>query len=141
MDYRKDISFKRWLRLITAPLVWVPLPFMLVLDLTCVIYEYVCFPIYGIELVKRKEYILVMDRAKLDYLNGLEKLACMYCGYGNGVLRYLKEIASRTEKYWCGIMHESTPGFRIQEDQVRQKFARYGDEKDLLRKYHPNRNK
>lgn len=135
MDYRKDKKANRWLRLISSPLIWLPLPFMILLDIFCVLYMYICFPIYGIKLVKRKEYILIMDRAKLEYLNPVEKVACMYCGYGNGLLRYLKEIAGRTEKYWCGVMHQRTPGFKIQEDQVRNKFARYGDASDFHKKY------
>lgn len=59
----------------------------------------------------------------------------MYCGYANGFLLYAKEIAGRTEKYWCGVMHESKPGFKTQESQVRQDFARYGDEEDFKKKY------
>ena len=71
----------------------------------------------------------------MQYLKGFEKLGCMYCGYANGVLRYMKEIAGETEKYWCGIMHENKPGFKIQEDQVKQNFAKFGDEQDLQNKY------
>ena len=59
----------------------------------------------------------------------------MYCGYANGFLLYAKEIAGRTEKYWCGIMHEKKPGFKVQTNQVAQKFARYGDEEDFRKKY------
>jgi hypothetical protein len=59
----------------------------------------------------------------------------MYCGYVNGVLLYLKEMAGRTEKYWCGIMHQNKPGFKPQEDQKEKDFAIYGDKKDFLEKY------
>lgn len=76
-----------------------------------------------------------MDRNKLAYLNGLEKVGCMYCGYANGVFLYLKEVAGRTEKYWCGVMHEGKPGFKTHPDQVKQDFARFGDEKDFQEKY------
>jgi hypothetical protein len=76
-----------------------------------------------------------MDRNKLAYLNPFEKLGCMYCGYANGFLLYAKEIAGRTEKYWCGIMHDDKPGFKAHPDQSRQNFARFGDKDDLKEKY------
>ena len=134
MDYRKNKS-SRWLHILTGPFIWLPLPFILALDLVCTIYEFICFPVYKIKWIKRSEYILILDRNKLQYLKGFEKLGCMYCGYANGVLRYMKEIAGETEKYWCGIMHENKPGFKIQEDQVKQNFAKFGDEQDLQNKY------
>jgi hypothetical protein len=59
----------------------------------------------------------------------------MYCGYANGLLLYLKEIAGRTEKYWCGIMHENKPGFKPQEYQKEKDFARFDDEEDFKKKY------
>ncbi len=48
---------------------------------------------------------MVIDRHRLSYLNAFEKLSCVYCGYGNGLLAYASEIASRTEQYWCPIKH------------------------------------
>lgn len=135
MNYRKYKYTRLWLHVLSMPFVWLPLPFILALDLACVVYQVICFPIYKIDWVKRSEYILIMDRNKLAYLNVIEKLGCMYCGYANGVLLYLKEVAGRTEKYWCGVMHESKPGFKIQEDQISQNFARYGDQTDFDEKY------
>jgi hypothetical protein len=35
----------------------------------------------------------------------LEKFNCMYCGYANGVASYFREVAARTEQYWCPIKH------------------------------------
>jgi len=49
----------------------------------------------------------------------------MYCGYINGVLLYFKEIAGRTEKYWCGIKHKEHPGFI--EPKHHKTFLSYGD--------------
>lgn len=135
MDYRKFKSQRLWLHIISAPLIWLPLLALLLLDLLVSLYQAVCFPIYGVEKVKREAYILVRDRNKLAYLNPIEKLGCMYCGYGNGFLLYAKEIAGRTEKYWCGIMHESKPGFKIQTDQAERDFARFGDKADCEEKY------
>ena len=39
------------------------------------------------------------------YLNALEKLNCAYCSYANGLIAYVREIAARTEQYWCPIKH------------------------------------
>jgi hypothetical protein len=64
----------------------------------------ICFRLYGIPPVTRASYIIV-DRQHLNYLNVFEKLNCVYCGYGNGVISYAREITSRTEQYWCPIKH------------------------------------
>jgi hypothetical protein len=47
----------------------------------------------------------VIDRHSLSYLNSIEKLNCIYCGYAGGVFAYAREIAARTEQYWCPIKH------------------------------------
>jgi hypothetical protein len=135
MDYRKYNSERYWKNFISVPFIWLPLVILILLDLVTSLYQAVCFPLYGLKKVKRSEYILIRDRNKLTYLAPLEKLDCMYCGYANGLLLYLKEIAGRTEKYWCGIMHEKKPGFKVQASQVEQNFARYGDEEDFKKKY------
>ncbi|MFA6995599.1 MAG: hypothetical protein WC249_04345 [Patescibacteria group bacterium] len=134
MEHRK-FPERLWGHTLSVPFIWLPLIFLILLDLITTLYQVVCFPIYGLEPVKRKTYILVRDRNKLAYLDPIEKLGCMYCGYANGVLLYLKEIAGRTEKYWCGIMHEDRPGFKIQASQVEQSFSRFGDEEDFKKKY------
>lgn len=135
MNYRKFQSKRVWGHLISVPFIWAPLLAVLLLDLFASIYQFICFPIYGIKKVKRSAYIQIFDRNKLKYLNPLEKIGCMYCGYANGFLLYVKEIAGLTEKYWCGIMHESKPGFKVQESQVEQNFARFNDEADFKKKY------
>ena len=135
MNYRKTKNQKFWWYLLSAPILWLPLLGVLLLDLLVTIYQAICFPIYGLEKVKRSAYILIFDRNKLAYLNILEKIGCMYCGYANGFFLYSKEIAGRTEKYWCGIMHEARPGFEVQASQVEQNFARFGDAADCLKKY------
>jgi hypothetical protein len=38
-------------------------------------------------------------------LNALEKLNCAYCSYANGIVAYTREVAARTEQYWCPIKH------------------------------------
>lgn len=135
MDYRRYRENRYLRHFISTPFIWAPLVGVLFLDLLISIYHSVCFPLYGLEKVKREEYIQVLDRGRLQYLGGLEKLDCMYCGYVNGFFLYAKEIAGRTEKYWCGIMHEGKPGFKTHPDQLQQGFARYGDAEDFRTKY------
>ncbi|MCF8177976.1 MAG: DUF4407 domain-containing protein [Sulfuritalea sp.] len=89
---------------LTAPLIyagWIP---FLLMDLFVTLYQIVCFPIYRIPKVRRADF-LVFDRADLPYLNLIEKFNCFYCSYGNGIAAYTREVASRTEQYWCPIKH------------------------------------
>lgn len=79
----------------------VPLAF---LDLTITLYQHICFRLYNIRRVERSSYV-VIDRHQLGYLNGIEKFNCIYCGYGNGVIAYAREVIARTEQYWCPIKH------------------------------------
>lgn len=94
----------RPLVVLTAPFIYaVIIPFLL-LDIFVSLYQFVCFPVYGIKKVCRSNYI-TFDRGKLAYLNGIEKFNCIYCSYGNGLIAFVREIASRTEQYWCPIKH------------------------------------
>ena len=134
MDYLKD-NKNNLTRFLSGPLIWLPLPAFILLDILISLYQAVCFPVYGIKKVKRSTYILILDRNKLQYLTFLQKIGCMYCGYANGLLVYLKEIAGLTEKYWCGIMHENKRGFINQPSQVAQNFVGFNDEEDFTKKY------
>ena len=92
------------LHYITAPVIYALIIPISLLDLFVTVYQWVCFPVYGIRRVKRSSYI-ALDRRKLSYLNIIEKLNCEFCGYSNGVIAYASEVASRTEQYWCPIKH------------------------------------
>lgn len=108
---------------LTIPVVWMALIPALVLDAATSIYQLICFPVYGIPFVRRREYI-VLDRHALPYLNIIEKLNCTYCAYFNGVMGYLREVAARTEQYWCPIRHART----IKPTHSRYRyFFPYGD--------------
>ncbi|MBF0170306.1 MAG: hypothetical protein HQK87_04335 [Nitrospinae bacterium] len=89
---------------LTAPVVYSLIVPLVLLDLTVTIFQKICFPIYGLEPARRSDFVIV-DRHRLPYLNLLEKVNCAYCGYGNGVIAYAREVAGRTERYWCGIKH------------------------------------
>ena len=109
--------------ILTIPFIWACLIPALFLDAFVFLFQTVCFPIYKIPKVKRSSYI-VIDRHALSYLNAIEKLNCMYCGYFNGMIAYIREIAGRTEQYWCPIKHaRRTSGFHSRYS----KFLEYGD--------------
>jgi hypothetical protein len=113
------------LSLLTAPLIYSLVVPIALLDLWISIYQGVCFPIYGIAHVRRSAYI-VIDRQHLAYLNVIEKLNCVYCGYVNGVFAYVREVAGRTEQYWCPIRHAR----RVKAPHPHyQDFVDYGDAK------------
>jgi len=137
MDYLKDNKKNNLGRFFSGPLIWLPLPAIILLDILISLYQAICFPVYGIKKLKRSTYILILDRNKLKYLTPFEKIGCMYCGYANGSLVYFKEIAGLTEKYWCGVMHENKKGFINQPIQIEQNFAKFDDEKDFINKYGP----
>jgi len=100
-QYIQDAAF---LNILTAPVIWFCLIPGALLDLSITVYQKICFPIYKIPRVKRSDYI-VIDRQNLSYLNGIEKLNCVYCGYFNGLVAYVQEVVARTEQYWCPIKH------------------------------------
>lgn len=113
----------RPLVVLTAPFIYsIIIPF-LILDLFVSLYKVVCFPVYGIVKPQRSDYI-TFDRGKLAYLNGIEKFNCMYCSYGNGLIAYVREIASLTEQYWCPIKHAKRMSGR---HDLYPHFLDYGD--------------
>lgn len=113
----------RPLNLLAAPVIYSMIVPIALLDAWITLYQWLCFPLFGIRKVTRREYIVV-DRHKLAYLNGIEKLNCLYCGYANGVFAYVREITGRTEAYWCPIRH----GRRTRDAHAYyDSFAAYGD--------------
>jgi len=115
-----------------SPVIYIQIVPLLLLDLAVSLYQFIIFPIYGIAKVPREDFIAV-DRHHLPYLNGIEKLNCAFCGYANGLLAYSREIAGRSEAYWCPIKHA-----RHTKGQHRRyfDFAEYGDA-DGFRKSDP----
>ena len=108
---------------LTAPLIYaLVVPFAL-LDVAVSLYQALCFRAWGIRRVRRRDYFAI-DRHRLRYLNLLERLNCLYCSYANGLIAYVREIAARTEQYWCPIRHA-----RLTRGAHRRsrEFAAYGD--------------
>jgi hypothetical protein len=114
------------LNILTVPIIWfciIPAVFM---DLVASTYQFICFKVYNIPKVKRNDYI-VIDRQSLSYLNPIEKLNCVYCGYFNGLIAYVQEIAARTEQFWCPIKHARELGTIHKRYH---KFLDYGDHQE-----------
>jgi hypothetical protein len=129
-------NFFRWLvtnrpqNLITGPIIYAMIVPLLMLDLCVSLYQWICFPVYGVLKVKRSDYI-VFDRHQLHYLNFIEKFHCTYCEYGNGLMGYMTEILARTEEYFCPIKHAR----KVLGTHARyQRFLTYGDAADYAAK-------
>jgi hypothetical protein len=90
--------------LLSAPFVYSIVVPMAIVDVWVSAYQAFCFRLWRIPRVPRRPY-LVFDRQHLPYLNGLERLNCVFCGYANGVIAFVREVAARTEQYWCPIHH------------------------------------
>ena len=116
---------------LTAPIIYGMIVPMVLFDLCMMFYQVSCFPIYGISMVRRSDYIS-FDRRHLAYLNFIEKFDCLYCSYGNGLLAYATEIFARTEQYFCPIKHAR----KVLGKHARYKyFLDYGDAANLHKKF------
>ncbi len=110
-------------RLLSLPFVYSILLPMALVDAWVSAYQAVCFRLWRIPRVPRRQY-LVIDRQRLPYLNGLERLNCVFCGYANGVIAFVREVAARTEQYWCPIQHRRA----VRDPHSRYThFVAYGD--------------
>lgn len=118
--YLYDASF---LNMLTVPVIWTCIVPAIIMDLFVSVYQFICFPVYGIPKIKRKDYIII-DRHYLSYLNIIEKLNCVFCAYFIGVISMVQEIAARTEQYWCPIKHARR--LRAMHSRYRN-FIDYGD--------------
>lgn len=133
---RLKTNFFRWLvtnrpqNLITGPIIYSMIIPLLVTDFFVTIYQWTCFPIYGIRKVKRGDYI-IYDRQQLNYLNFIEKFHCTYCAYGNGMIAYVTEVIARTEQYFCPIKHARK---RLGTHTRYERFLEYGDAENYEKK-------
>jgi len=110
--------------LLTLPIIYsLSAPFVL-LDLWVTLYQWICFPMYGIARVSRRTFF-VFDRHTLPYLNTIEKAHCVYCSYVTGLIAYVREVTGRTEQYWCPIKHASGRTVRLHRHYPH--FVTYGD--------------
>jgi hypothetical protein len=124
---------------LSAPVIYSLIVPIALVDIWVMAYQAICFPIYKIPKVRRRDY-LVFDRHHLAYLNIIEKINCAYCSYCNGAIAFVREVAARTEVYWCPIKHArrvlgphphyqgfadfgDAEGFRRQMDKVKDGVA------------------
>jgi hypothetical protein len=108
---------------VTAPVIYSMIVPLVLLDIFVSVYQILCFPMYQIEKVQRRDY-MTFDRHHLAYLNIIEKFHCLYCAYANGLSAYVKEIIARTEQYWCPIRHARR---LLQTHSHYHQFVEYGD--------------
>lgn len=112
-----------WRNLLSAPFIYAMFLPLLVADMAVTGYQWICFPLYGIPRVRRRDYFL-FDRNSLAYLNIIEKFNCAYCSYATGLAAYLKVTVGLTEQYWCPIKHAR----RVLEPHSRyDRFIDFGD--------------
>lgn len=104
------------------------------LDICLFVYQQTAIRLYGIPLVKRKDYIQ-FDRKQLSYLNLMQKINCLYCSYVNGLFQYAVEVAGRTEKYWCPIKAARRKAWVHDWEEY---FADYGDPKGFEKVFNSN---
>lgn len=112
--------------LITGPIIYGMFIPLLLMDLLVSLYQITCFPIYGVQKVRRSDYIMY-DRQHLEYLNVIEKFHCSYCAYGTGLLAYMNEILARTEQYFCPIKHARKV---LGTHKRYERFINYGEATD-----------
>lgn len=118
------------LNILSAPFIYGMIIPLMIYDLSLTIYQHICFRLYRVPRVNRSDYIII-DRHHLAYLNTIEKINCAYCGYGNGLIAYAREITARTEQYWCPIKH----AHKVLDTHTRYPyFLSYGDPADLQKK-------
>lgn len=115
---------------LTAPVIYsVVIPIAL-LDLFVTVFQAICFRAWRIVPARRADYI-ALDRHHLAYLNGIQKLNCTYCSYANGVIAFARDVAARTEQFWCPIKH----AVRVRGVHERYRdFLDFGDGDGFVRK-------
>lgn len=113
-----------WLgALISMPFIYAPVVPVVILDLFVLLYEGICFPIYGIERVRRSDFRMI-DRNLMTYMSPIQKLNCYYCSYVNNALSYMREVTARTEVYWCPLKEAKR---RQNAHQYYQSFAPHNE--------------
>lgn len=126
------LTWPTWRTMVSSPIMHAMIVPLLLFDLCLEIFHRTVFPILGIPLVHRREYIR-FDRHRLPYLPWILKLACSYCSYANGVIQYAGRIAGETEWHFCPSKHQTSPGFHPPSHH--QHFAEYGDREEFHKRF------
>ena len=133
MRYLKNKKYI-YKHIVVIPIISMLIVPLVILDICMEFYHRTCFSLCKIPYIKRQNYIKI-DRHKLSYLTFWQKIYCAYCGYANGVINYWREMAARTEMYWCGIKHKKTCDFVEPDHHGKFNFAEYDDKQDFEQKY------
>jgi hypothetical protein len=133
MEYKShpERILRHW---VSAPFIYIMILPLLMLDLFLELYHQICFRLYAIPRIPRGDYIKI-DRHKLKYLRWFDKINCAYCGYANGLAAYCVAIAGETEKYWCGIKHNTAARPSFHEPMHQKEFVAYGDKEAYEKRY------
>jgi len=118
--------------LLATPLIYAMVVPLAILDACLECYQRLVFRLLSIPLVPRRGYIRI-DRYRLVYLDPIQRLGCLYCGYANGLLHYASRIAAQTEEVFCPIQHEPAPGFHPPSHH--SGFEPYGDREGFERRW------
>ena len=129
-NFLANSFWKNFKFIISMPFIYAMIIPAVIMHVFLILYQNICFRLYGIPLVSGKDYF-VYDRTLLPYLNWLEKFHCAYCSYFNGLVAYAREIAGRTERFWCPIKHARR---RAGSHKHYAHFTEYGD-KDFHKKW------
>ncbi|TAJ26846.1 MAG: hypothetical protein EPO64_05950 [Nitrospirae bacterium] len=122
----------KWTTVVAAPLLYAMIVPLIFVDISLEFYHRLAFPILGIPTVSRGSYIK-LDRHLLPYLPFILKLACIYCGYANGLVQYAARIAGDTERYFCPIKHQAAAEFHPPPHH--QDFIEYGDAEGFRKRW------
>ncbi len=122
-----------WIRnIISMPFIYSVLIPVFLLDLVVSLYQAVCFPLYRIPKIRRRDYIQY-NRGKMESLGLIDKAHCHYCSYVNGAIAYAAKVAGQTEKIWCPLRHAAENKF---VELPHQKSFVSGDQKSELEEYY-----
>lgn len=93
---------------LASPVAYAMIVPLLMLDASLWLYQQICFPALRIAKVPRHRYV-VFGRSRLTYLGPVRKVSCRYCSYASGLFAYAREVAARSEQYFCPIKHMRHP--------------------------------
>lgn len=130
------VTRARWLEILGAPFIYAMVMPALLMDGCVTVFQWICFPIYGIQRVDRAQFF-VFDRHKLHYLNRVQKFNCAFCSYFNSVISYTQEVASLTEERFCPIKHKLNPRRRHKRYRL---FTEYDDAEGFRARLRVRRN-
>lgn len=100
------IRRSRPINILTGPIIYSMVVPLLFLDLSISLYQSICFPVYKVAKVSRRDFI-IFDRQELKYLDWISKFHCTYCAYGVGVVAFAGAVIGKTEAYFCPIKHKA----------------------------------